>query len=313
MKKGNSSISKKFLLFFILSIVFWFLTKLSKEYESTIQFPISYDNLPQNKLIQSKETKEIGVHVKASGFKIISGKLFPKTIALDASNLSLKSGTLYFLLLSQQRLAIQKQMNTGVEIDHFIQDSIVLDLGLLDQKRVPVQFESSLSYLTGYDINGPIEIVPDSVLVSGPESILDTINFIRTRRFVKKDINTSFKETLTLQTYDQSANLRYEVDQVSVKANVEKFTEGNQTIAFRIINFPDDLQINTFPKEVKLTYKVALSDFNLINASSFVVECDYQLSSENNLTYLVPRVTKQPNRVKNVKLSPSKIDFVIEK
>ena len=52
---------------------------------------------------------------------------------------------------------------------------------------------------------------------------------------------------------------------------------------------------------------------NQIKASSFLIVCDYKLSSENKLSYLLPRLIKQSDLVKNVKITQSKIDFVIER
>lgn len=215
--------------------------------------------------------------------------------------------------MPQQRLSIQKQMNTGVAIDHFIKDSISLDIGSLDQKRVPVVLRSTLSYETGYDSNGAIKISPDSVTISGPESILDTILSIDTEPLVKSNLNESFDEEITVKKFNPDQNIRIDIDKVLVKASIEKFTEGTQKVSFTIKNLPDSLTINTFPKEIEVIYKVALTNFNNVNASSFVVECDFQLSAENNLSYLVPRLIRKPDMVKNVKLTPSKIDFVIEK
>lgn len=286
---------------------------MSKEYESTIVYPISFENLPQNKLIQGNQTEEIGVHVKATGFKILSGRIAPRELKIDASNLLLKSETSYYLLLSQQRLAIQKQMNTGVDIDHFITDSISLDLGSLEQKKLPVQLKSNLNFQTGYDVNGSISIKPDSVLVSGPESILDTLQYISTKELSKTDVNSSFKESISLQFNEGTENLKYDVSSVEVEASVEKFTEATQKVSFVILNVPEGIKISTFPKEIDLTYKVALSKFGQVNASSFLIECDYKLSADNNLSYLVPRLAQQSKLVKNVKISPNKIDFVIEK
>ena len=313
MKAVNSSISKNFILFFLVSIVFWFLTKLSKEYESTIVYPISYENLPKDKLLQGIPQSEVGVHVKTTGFKILSGKLFPRTLKVDASNLLAKSKTRYYVLLPQQRVAIQRQMNTGVDIDHFIQDSLVLDLGFLGQKKVPIQLNSELSYETGFDLKGTIQVTPDSVTISGPESILDTINFVETADFVRKELNQSFEENLALKGYNKGNNINLDVAEVTLSATVEKFTEGTQTVPFVILNLPNDVNVNTFPKEVELTYKVALSNFNQVNPSSFLVECDYELSSKNNLLYLVPRLARKSDLVRNVKITPSKIEFVIEK
>ena len=55
-KKNNKSyrLYYTFILFSFLSVVFWFMTKLSKEYDSSIKYPVSYINLPSNKLLQEK-------------------------------------------------------------------------------------------------------------------------------------------------------------------------------------------------------------------------------------------------------------------
>jgi len=300
-------------LFFLVSIVFWFLTKLSKEYESTVTYPISYENLPKDKLVQETPQSEIDIHIKATGFKILSGKLFPRTLNINASNLSSKSRNQYYLLLSQQRLSIQKQMNTGVTIDHFINDSISLDLGFLGRKKVPIKLVSNLSYQAGYNVNGSVAIQPDSIEISGPESILDTIAYIETVNYSVNNVHESIHKEVALKKFKVNQNVNFDIDKVMVDVSVEKFTEGTLKIPFTILNVPADVTINTFPKEVEVTYKVSLSQFNQIKVTSFLVECDYQLSADNNLSYLVPRLAKQSDLVKNVKIAPTKIDFVLEK
>lgn len=296
-----------------MSVFFWFLTKLSKDYNSTIQYPIAYENLPEDKLLQKKLQESIDIHVKASGFKILSGKLFPKTLTVDAANLQAKSSTEYYLLLSKQRLALQRKMNTGVTIDHFTNDSILLILGRLEKKKIPVTLVSDLAYQTGFDLSGKMMIEPDSIIVSGPEAILDTISQVVTEVFVQKDINTSLSKIIPLKKIDKDNNVTFNVNSVTLKATVEKFTEGTIKVPFRISNVPEGVTISTFPKELDLTYKVALSAFNQIKASSFLIVCDYKLSSENKLSYLLPRLIKQSDLVKNVKITQSKIDFVIER
>ena len=313
MKSKNSSVSKKFLLFILISVIFWLLTKLSKEYESTIQYPVDYKNLPSDKLLQEEPAKDIGIHIKASGFKIISAKLFPSKIKIESSNLSLKSGTNFFLLLSQQRLAIQRQMTVGVIIDHFINDSISFNLGSLEKKKVPIKLISNLSYVAGFDLNGEIVIKPDSITISGPESVLDTIKFVETSEFVRKEITESIQENLLLKKFTQTVNVSFDTEKVTIAVLVEKFTEGTIKVPFIVTNLPNDMVVNTYPKEVDITYKVSLSNFGKINPSSFVIECDYKMSLENKLQYLVPKLTQQSNLIKNAKITPNKIDFVIEK
>ncbi|MBL4605299.1 MAG: hypothetical protein JKY02_06485, partial [Flavobacteriaceae bacterium] len=290
-----------------------FLTKLSKEYDDTVSFKVEYKYLPTDKLLQEEPAKRIDIHVKATGFKLISAGLFPPKINVDASNLNVKTGTNYFVLLSQQRLAIQRQMKTGVEIDHFITDSISFNLGLLKKKKIPVRVNSNLTYNLGYDMDGTLKISPDSIFISGPESVLDTINYVVTNEFIKKGVHKSINEELIIKKFPVKSNIKLQQTRVVVSARVEKFTEGTIELPFRLTNLPDGVSISTYPKLVMVTYRVALSNFNKINESSFVLECDYKMSLDNNLTYLVPKLIKKSNLVKNTKISPTKIDFITEK
>lgn len=263
--------------------------------------------------MQKAPPNTIEIHIKATGFKILSSKLFPKTLEVNASSVLAKSKNDYFLLLSQQRLGLQKQMTNGVSIDHFIQDSITMSLGVLNRKKVRVKLVSDFSYEAGYHSSGNLLIVPDSVEVSGPESLLDTLRFVPTSNFVEDGINESIHKDVSLKPFESNQNMSLSVQKVTVDLAVEKYTEGTMKVPFTVLHLPDDVTINTFPKEVELTYKVALSQFNQIQSTSFLIECDYQLSVENELSYLIPKLSKKSDLVKNVKIAPNRIDFVIEK
>jgi len=289
------------------------MTKLSKEYESTIEYPVAYEKLPNDKLLQETPLDEIGIHVRASGFKIISGKLFPRSINIDASLLYLKSKTHYFLLLSQQKVAIQRQMDAGVSIDHFSNDSIHFNLGLLKRRKLPIKLNAEITYENGFDIEGEIKLVPDSIYVSGPESIMDTIRFIETQKIAKSNANKSFREELILKKFKESSNVRLDTTKVHIVGSIEKYTESTISLPFTIVNLPEGVKINTYPKQVDVTYKVSLSNFGKINPSSFVIECNYVMSVDNNLQYLIPKLTVKSKLVKNVKISPKRIDFIIQK
>ena len=302
-----------FILFFLLSVVFWFMTKLSKEYDGTIKFPVIYNNLPDNKLLQENPLNFIEIHVKTSGFKLISAKVSPKKLEIDASNIYYKSLTDYYLLVSQQKLAIQKQMMTGIEINHFIRDSIAFNLGLLKVKKIPVNLFSDITFAEGYEFKEGININPDSITIKGPESILDTIAYVSTTLFQKKLLNSSIKEIVNIQNFSSDSNIRFQQDKIEISAIVEEFTEGEVEVPLTLLNLPNNKSINTFPKLVKITYKVALSNFNKISSSAFLIECDYNMSKINNLPYLIPKLVESSSLVRNIRISPLKIDFIINR
>ena len=314
MNQKNNKSNKlyyTFILFSFLSVIFWFMTKLSKEYDSSIKYPVSYINLPSNKLLQEKPSEYIDVRIKATGFKLISSKVSPRKLTIDASNIYGKSLTNYYLLLSQQKLSVQKQLNTGVKVAYFIKDSVHFKLGVLNQKKVVVKLISDLLFAEGFELNNSISIQPDSILLTGPKLTLDTISFVSTGLLQKKELNVSINEFLDIKEFNPDSNVSAEKDKVLITASVERFTEGSVEVPIKVINIPDGKQINTFPKFVKVTYRIALSNFNKIDSATFLIECDYSISENNNLPYLIPKLVGNSSMIKNARISPQKIDFLI--
>ena len=314
MNQKNNKSNKlyyTFILFSFLSVIFWFMTKLSKEYDSSIKYPVSYINLPSNKLLQEKPSEYIDIRIRATGFKLISSKVSPRKLTIDASNIYGKSLTNYYLLLSQQKLSVQKQLNTGVKVAYFIKDSVHFKLGVLNQKKVVVKLISDLLFAEGFELNNSISIQPDSILLTGPKLTLDTISFVSTGLLQKKELNVSINEFLDIKEFNPDSNVSAEKDKVLITASVERFTEGSVEVPIKVINIPDGKQINTFPKFVKVTYRIALSNFNKIDSSTFLIECDYGISENNNLPYLLPKLVGSSSMIKNARISPQKIDFLI--
>jgi hypothetical protein len=71
--------------------------------------------------------------------------------------------------------------------------------------------------------------------------------------------------------------------------------------------------ISTYPKEVKVVYQVALTDFNKIPENGFRVQCDYKQTEDNGLDYLIPKIVDKPEIIHDVKIVPNKIEFLIKK
>lgn len=310
---AKRSLPKNFFLFVVLAFVLWMLAKFSKEYEATVLFNVAYVDLPKNKILQNTPPENIPIHVKGTGFKLISAKLFGGKIKLSASNLiSGKKGD-YYILLNQQELEIEKQMNSGLSIDYFVKDSVFFDLGQLASKRVPISIDADIKFMPGFDFVDGLKATPDSIDISGPDGVLDTISELKTGRIVMSDINVAIDEKMVLLTPGTSVKIMNDIEEVRVYGAVDKYTEGLIEVPFQVNNLPDEVVINVFPKMVKLSFKVALSNFNKVSVNSFSITCDYAFSSQNNLTYLIPKLEMKSDLVKNVTITPNRIDFLIQK
>ena len=171
---------------------------------------------------------------------------------------------------------------------------------------------SDIQFKLGYNLIDKIHISPDSVNIIGPKAQLDTIYKIKTNQLVLKEVSEEINQNIELKlpASDQIATSEL---LVSVTAKVDKFTEGSFSVPFTVINIPDNYSIATFPSEIEVTYIVALSNFSKITKESFVIECDFEQAINNELNYLIPVLKQTPALVSSYKITPNKIDFLIEK
>jgi len=311
--ENNTKISKSFIVFLITAVVIWFLITLSKVYTISISFPVKYSDLSQDKILQNEPLKEIDILVKSTGFNILSTRFLNQSIELNAGNLNKKSTFSYYFLIKNQKNKIQRQLRSGIEIQEISLDTIYLELGSLISKKVPLIPNLEIDYHIGYDLLDAEVIRPDSILISGPEAYVDQIDEIHLELLKLDDVKSDFSQKVKILRPENSNNLKVASEFATISGRVEKFTEGVFEIPYKVLNLPEGVDVTSLHKTVKVYFVVGLSDFNKIDKNFFQVVCDYTLSKENNLDYLVPKVIVKPAFIKSFKVVPNKIDFLIQK
>jgi hypothetical protein len=311
--KSSNKIPKTFISFLVASFFIWLLITFSKEYTTVITYAVSYNNIPLNKLLQETPIKEIDITIKSSGFNILRSNFKNKVIELEASNLKRKNNSSFYFLTKNQQTKIQKQLLAGVELKEISQDTMYLSLGLLTSKKVPLKPSLEINYHIGYDLLNEIKITPDSIIISGPESQIENINFLNLSKLSLDDVKSNFEEEVVILQSEKANNLKFSTLRTVISGTVEKFTEGNLQVPFTTKNLPKDVNLTTLTENVEVVFVVALSNFAKVSETSFKVECDYTVSKNNNLGYLIPKIITKPDFIKSVKIIPTKIDFLIQK
>lgn len=315
MKNNNKGLKigfkiNTFIVFLVLSLLFWVLIKLSKTYSDEVTFKLNYINLPTNKVMQVEPLKKVHAIIQSTGFNLLSYNFKPKTLLVDLSAIKQYKNR-YYYLPNNHLTSFKSQLETETQINSVKTDTIFFILGQNISKKIPVILDANLQFKLGYDYDEAIQLIPDSIVVSGPKLQIDTLKFLKTHFLELKNISSKIDKKVKLNTSKYS-DLKFSLDETRILLNVDKYTEGSIKIPFKVINVPKNYTITTLPKEVQVIYKVGLKNFSKITAESFKIECDYQLTDNNNLTYLKPVVVQKPILIRSIKLKPDKIDFLIE-
>ncbi|WP_428742313.1 hypothetical protein [Tenacibaculum sp.] len=305
--KKKLNIPKTFFGFLTASVFFWLLINLSKEYNTEVEYDVEYTQLSLQKTLISTPLKKITLVLKSSGYNLFAANLAHKPIQLDLNRAAKKKGNDYFFLSKNLLPEIQSQLKSGIQLLRVKQDSIPLKIGTLSSKKIPLKADLNITFQLGYDFSKPINIVPDSIVVSGDESYLDSLDFLNLEKVVLENLSENTNITAPV-IFPKDVHLKTDNESVKIQISVDKFTEGEIEVPVFVKNAPKG--INIFPKKVKIIYKVGLKNFNEITPDLFKVECDYLQSVNNEVNYLTPKLKSFPDLATLIRVVPDKIDFL---
>ncbi|MDE0536122.1 hypothetical protein [Tenacibaculum sp. L6] len=306
--KKNVNIPKTFFGFLIASIFFWLLINLSKEYNAEVEYDIEYTQLPQQKTLIDAPFNKLTLNVKSSGYNLLMSSINHKPITLQLDKAVKKKGSNYYFLSKNLHPEIQHQLKHNIELNSITQDTIPVKIGLLSSKKVPLKPNVNISFQLGYGLSKPLNLTPDSILISGDETDVNRIEFLNLDSATLENISKNTNITSSI-LFPENIQLKASHKLVDIELLVDKFTEGEIEVPVLVKNAPKG--INIFPKKVKVIYKVGLKNFNEITPDLFKIECDYLDAENNELNYLTPKLKDTPNLATVLRIVPDKIDFLI--
>ena len=299
-----------FLFFLFFAVVIWIFVQFSKQYNEVIEIPVEYVNVPPDKVIVPENEKHLPLRMIENGFRIAWFSLFTPTLSIDVSDLPQDDEQLVYAI-DDHREEIDDELNIDFDNSEFLREALYIRFQQRQEKTIPVASNIKLSFGAGYAANGDLTFEPDSVTVSGPDNIIDTLSRLHTVPLAIKEVKNDVSGTIAIDTSQLDEVLVYQ-NRVNYSLDVEKVTEGSVEVPVELINVPEGLNVVIFPKDILLFYQVNLEDFSKVEASDFRVVGDFSQVSENQ-NFLIPRVVEQPDFVKNLRLNEKKIQFIIKK
>ena len=301
---------KTFLFFLGFSTVIWVFVQFSKEYTAVIELPLNYVNLPKDKIILDNSPKSLDLRIRDNGLSIAIYKFLPKNLMIDLTDAEVLEGQLIYDL-ELHKTAIFSQLKIDYDNADFLQKNLKINFQQRTVKKVPIKSEIDLGFAVGYSALGETKFQPDSVIISGPENILDSLTHVNTKSIKISNISKDIEGTIKLDKSKLGTVTFYE-DEVHYSLSTDKFTEGKVEIPVEMINVPEKMNVVIFPKVVIVYYQVSLNEFDKVKPSNFKVVVDFKNSFDSD-GYLLAQVVQQPEMVNNLRLNENKIQFVIKR
>ncbi len=318
-RRKKITLNRKVLVFFfflLLSVLFWFLTAMNQEYDTDISYPVRYIRYPEKKVLVNDIPDRLELRVHAGGYTLLKYRLRSRLnpIIFDVNSFSLNRvigdpSTLY-ILTGIAKDDIVKQLRSEFEIMSISPDTIFFQFGDKVSKKVPVEPDLEISFEKQYMQVGPYLVEPDSVTISGPESIIDTIKVVATEPVIMSDLNRSFDMELEMQPQHK---VEYDPLEVWIQVPIEKFTEASLKVQIEVINMPDSLLLRPFPPAVTVSCQIGLSAYETLNEHLFRAVIDYAEVGNMLGNKLKVQIIKMPVYIQSVNFTPKSVEYIVER
>ncbi len=302
-----------FFVFLIISTGFWVLKSMNEEYETNLEISVDYINLPKEYVFSASPISSLQVTVKATGNALVRYRSTGQALALDMEDMirtarRSNDGRLYVLTDGVGR-KIQRQIGSDAFISAVFPDTIYFSLSGLARKKVPVIADVEVQMASQLIQASDQILIPSEVEIYGPNYILDSIHSVQTEKKSFKNITDTLHSVLTLKNIE---NVEFSTKSVEITIPLETFTEKVLSIPVISSGFPDSLRFRSFPGVVSVSFFVGLSRFNQIVNSAITVEIPYASVRGISNGSVIPNVVVNDKWVRNVRVNPERIDYIIE-
>jgi len=273
------------LISLLLAVILWAHIVSTQVGEVKFKIPVEYRNLPKSMIVLEKDPPLISVILK--GKKDLLRNLNTKNIKayVDLKNPQLNKTTQYPIVLSRGELHDNIEIATS-------KNFITLTVEKKITRRLPVRasFEGKV---TGNYIMGNPSMIPSYVSVAGPESIITSVEYIKTEPVRLADRKSTFETTAD---FDIGEFKKITVSPDSIKVMVPVIslndlyvtrvpvslvnTADNEVVSIK----PDSIQIYTRKKDIDEKPDKddirAYVDFNSFDKSLLKKKGDITISTE---------------------------------
>lgn len=300
-----------FSVFLIISVVIWMLNALSKDYITTLEYPLVYTDFPKDRVFVGEMPGHLDLEINAHGYALLRYQVFKKPVPISfkisAFNMNQRTeGSRVYILTRNLRDQISAQLPSELRLLTIKPDTLHFSFTDRISRRVEVRPDIAFTIDNQFTVRDGIQLSPDSVEVTGPDLILDSLDFVSTEKLDLGLLTRDYTDKVRLEPIPE---LQYAVSRVDCSIELERFTEIQVPVPIRVLNLPDTISLQTFPSRVILTCRVGLSKYERIEGFPFRAEVDYALIDERTRVLNVT-LSNLPDYLLSYEYSPKSVEFL---
>ncbi len=288
------------LLCFAAATTFWFLNAMNKEHTTTLNYPVEFIYDKDDYVAVEPLPAEVAINVNGVGWNLLRNNLGIKTSPLlipleNPSEIKSLSAISIPSLISDQISEFQ--------LNYVLTDTLYISL----DRRIQRVFHLAVDSLTvpveqGYRLSSPIRVSPDSVILYGPQTLLESLQDTLYLPLGDELISQTFNQNISVPIPEKVSSADPPIVQVAF--NVDEYVQEEILVSLQLVNL-SNLDSLTTTAQVRVTYTVERSRADEIGPEDFTIIGD--VTEMNQDSTVIPRLTYYPLGLINLRYDSTAI------
>ena len=288
------------------SVIIWGTISLSEEYYANVNVPLRVVDFPIGYTIGNKIPENITIKLRGIGWK-----LFSVNIGKDVTyNISVNEDSGFKQIRLMDHLTDNRWMLSELDIIDIVPNSLSFSIERRIHKKLLIVADLSLDFKAGYGLAKQIVIEPDSVVIDGPQSVVNSLTEIKT-----KAIKLSSLDRFTIKNIDfiylpgTSFGTRF----VSVNFDIQRIVDKQfDDIDVEVLDVPPDRDVILLPNKISCNVRGGIDILGKLEKDQFRAFVFYRDVVLDTLGNVIPHIEHPVNTTLKY-IKPERLRYIIKK
>ena len=288
------------------SVIIWGTISLSEEYYANVNVPLRVVGYPNGYTIGNEIPENITIKLRGIGWK-----LFSVNIGKDVTyNISVNGDSGFKQIKLMDHLTDNRWMLSELDIIDIVPNSLSFSIERRVKRKLPIVADLSLDFKVGYGLAKDVVVEPDSVVIDGPQSVVNSLTEIKT-----KEIRLSSLDKLTIKNigFIYLPGTSYGTRFVSVNLDIQRIVDKQfDDIDVEVLDVPPDRAVILLPNKISCNVRGGIEILGKLEKDQFRAFVFYRDVVLDTLGNVIPHIEHPVNTTLKY-IKPEGLRYIIKK
>lgn len=289
----------------------WAYVETENYYDSAFEVPVKMVDVDEGLVVENDITPKIRVRFRAKGKMLFSLGIthdFEIVISLAGRD----EGT-HSIELSEENVVVGRNSERVQVLEPLIPNEIQIVLAKLLSKHIPIVPQVQISTLNGYELIGAVQVDPESVVVSGPQRLVNELREWHTEKKAVAKVQRDVRAKVALADCTDT-KLRLNRQEVNVFADIQKLMERRfEDVPVIVRNIPAGWSATVVPAEMSLTLEGGVDIVTTVQKEQIFAYIDWEKIKPGKTEYPAYIERPEPELVRIRDVSPQHFKVIRER